>query len=333
MLPLAHALHAAAGALQQISDTTPGERGRRAGVVALVLRAVEAALARGEETSFLLLRAEVEVAGLPAGVERAHLRRILRVPTDAAGEGVAEVFVEYACELEGTRRLAEAEAVLRLARSVAPEDALVALHAGRVARKSGDGEGALTLYRVARELDATGGSVARLAAVGEAVVSRDAERELGRAIRAAVRTGDAEAAAVGLEERAQLRRRRGARRAAARDLAAAAVRFTDPVDRARVAHRMADLFVAVDDALAAREALFLALAVGDPSQREHARGRLHTVSRDLGDQVGMRRWRSFQPQSLVSLSSRPTERPAVSAAPRVARWRERLGASTPGCVA
>jgi tetratricopeptide (TPR) repeat protein len=230
--------------------------------------------------------------------------------------------VQYAGELEGGRRLPEADAVLGLARGLEPESAEIALHAGRIARKQGDRERALELYRAARDLDAAGGGIARLAAIGEAVVSARPERALSGALRAALRAGDREAAAVALEERARLRRGRGARRAAARDLCVAAVRFADPVDRARVAHQLADLCVAGDDPLAAREALLLALALGDATQKDHARGRLHTVSRDLGDQVGTRRWRSSRPPALTSLSARPGAPLAASAAPLIGRWRE-----------
>jgi len=60
MASLSQALQAAAGALQQISDTTAGERGRRAAVVALVLRAVEHAPGGG----FLRRRAEAAVAAM-----------------------------------------------------------------------------------------------------------------------------------------------------------------------------------------------------------------------------------------------------------------------------
>jgi hypothetical protein len=82
--------------------------------------------------------------------------------------------------------------------------------------------------------------------------------------------------------------------------------------------------VAMGDVRTAREALLLAVLCGDAPQRDHARSRLHTLSRDQGDEVGMRRWRTFGRPSLVSLSlSRVT--PARSAAAAVlTRWRESL---------
>ncbi|HEX7242303.1 MAG TPA: hypothetical protein VF263_18595 [Longimicrobiaceae bacterium] len=326
MPPISPSVLAAAVALQQISDTVPGERGRRAAAGALVLRAVERTAERGEASSFLARRAASEVAELPRGGERAALNRLLLLldAEEVAAERLAAPLVQYAGELERTRRLPEADAALALARTVAPGDAEVSLHAGRVARKLGDRERALELYREASERDGGEGAIARLAAIGEAVVSAAPERALSRVVRRALRAGDAEAAAVGLEERARVRRAGGCRRGAARDLCLAAVRFADGVDRARVAHELADVAIAGADPLAAREALLVALGWGDAPQKEHARARLHTLARDLGDQVGARRWRSARPPSLTSLSLYRAKPVEVSAAPRLARWREAL---------
>ena len=161
--------------------------------------------------------------------------------------------------------------------------------------------------------------------MGEAVVSADAAAALGRAMRRALRAGDAEAAAVALEERAAVRRAHGDRGGAARDLLIASCRYADPVDRARVAHALASLTLTAGDADAAREALQVALAWGDAPQRDHARARLHTLSRDLRDQVGMRRWRSFNRPPLVSMSAYRPSLTARTLAPRLLRWRETLG--------
>lgn len=332
MTSISQAMQAAAGELQRISEANRGARRQRAAAVALVLRTLECALYGCEASRFAALRARQEVEQLDAGAERAHLLRLLRmegrVHDPAAADATADLLVDYAYELESTRRLPEAEAVLDLALAMAPESATVALHAGRVARKQGSAERALELYRRARALDGHDGRIGRLAAIGEAVVSADPRRQLGRALRAAVRADDLEAAAVALEERARLRRQAGDRSGAARDLCIAAFRYADPVDRARVAHQLADLFAIVGDPLAVREALLLALAVGDASQRDHARARLHAISRDLRDQVGARRWRSLQRPSLVSLSPTPRLPLERSAAPRVARWREQLEPAT-----
>jgi hypothetical protein len=160
------------------------------------------------------------------------------------------------------------------------------------------------------------------------VVSDDPVRALGRAVRRALSAGDAEAAAVGLEERAAARRAAGDRRGAARDLLLAAARFTDAVDRARVAHELAGVTLAAGDADAAREALQIALAVGEAPQRDHAQTRLHTLSRDVGDLVGMRRWRSFKRAPLVSMSAYRPSADGRSLAPRLLRWREALEQQT-----
>ena len=323
MAPIDHAARAADTFLQ-IAETERGERARRASACALVLRAVERA---GD--AFGRRRAAAEVDALPRCNEKAVLHRLLArldaregAPADAS---MAGPLVSLACELERTLRLPEADAAVTLARSLSPDDAAVALHAGRIARKAGDLDRALALYAAARELDGSaGGAVARLARIGEAVVSPEPVRALGRAIRLALRARDAEAAAVGLEERARLRRAAGDRRGAARDLCLAAVRYADPVDRARVAHDLAGVALASSDPAAAREALQAALSLGDGPQKDHARARLHTLSRDLGDHVGMRRWRSFQRPSLVSLSAYRAAPGGPTQAPRLLRWREAL---------
>ena len=313
---------AAAVTLRHISETERGERARRAAAGALVLRVVEG----GAADAFTLRRAAAEVAALPKSAERSILSRALRVVEDGGEAGrLSAALVSYACELERTRRLPEADAAVTVALALDDGCGATALHAARLARKTGERERALALYCAARDLDGGNGPIARLAAVGEAVVSEDAERRLGAVVRRALRAGDAEAAGVGLEERAALRRAGGDLRGAARDLWAAAARFADPVDRARAAHALAGTLLAAWDAAAAREALLVALAWGDAPQKEHARTRLHTLSRDLGDQVGMRRWRSFQRPSLVSLSASRPLPAARSRAARLQRWREAIG--------
>ena len=329
MIQAAQTAVAAKDTLRHISETERGERARRAAAGALVLRAVELAVG-GAPDAFTLRRAAAEAAGLEKSAEKTILLRALRVLEEGAEAGrLSAAMVSYACELEKTRRLPEADAAIGLALSLDVGSGATALHAARLARKMGDRQRALALYCAARDLD--GGSViARLAAVGEAVVSDDGARRLGRVIRGALRAGDAESAAVGLEERAALRRAAGDRRGAARDLWLAAARYADPVDRARAAHELAGAALALGDAGAAREALQVALAWGDAPQKEHARARLHTLSRDLGDQVGTRRWRSFQRPSLVSLSAYRPAPAARSLAPRLLRWREALGARAAG---
>ena len=316
----------AALTFRQISETERGERSRRAAAGALVLAAVERARA-GEPDEFGLRRARREAEALERSPEKSILLRVLIVLEEGAAPDarLAKPLVQYACELERTRRLPEADAAVSLALAVDGGNASTALHAARLARKLGERERALALYCAARDLDGGCGAVARLAQVGEAVVSPDAERGLSRAVRRALRAGDAEAAAVGLEERAAVRRAAGDRAGAVRDLCLAALRYIDPVDRARVSHELAGVSLAMGDAPAAREALLAALSWGDAPQKDHARTRLHTLSRDVGDQVGMRRWRSFKRPSLVSLSAYRPDPTGKTAAPRLFRWRERLG--------
>ena len=326
-----HALQAAAGALHRISASNPGERGRRASVVALVLQAIECLEKDVESAEFMLRRAEREIDAVESRAERSFLRRILVKVLEDEAAGVSSLLAEYAGALEEARRLAEADAVLSLARSLEPERAEIALRAARVARLQGQRNRALELYAVARELDRGDGAIARLSAIGEAV-AEESEAGLSRSIRESIVAGDHEAAGVGLEERGRLRRSRGDRSGAARDFAIAGARFTDSVDRARVGHLLADLHVANGDSLAAREALLLTLGTGDRSQRDHARARLHTVARDLGDQLGMRRWRSFERPALVSLSARPSGAPKESEATKLLRWRDRMESLLPGTL-
>jgi tetratricopeptide (TPR) repeat protein len=303
MVSIAESMEVAAGSFQRISDATTGERRRRANAVALVLRVVAQAGDRGA-CWFLRRRAGVEVGAMRKGGERGALLRLLDRVDDSTftPREVSDCLISLAGELERTHRLPEADAALSLAAELSPRCAEVALHAGRVARKSGDVERAVEMYLRARKLDGGEGSLGRLAAVGEAAVSDDPERALGTVMRVALRRGDVEAAAVAQEERARCRRAAGRQGAAIRDLCVAAARFPDAIDRARVAHELADLASARGDLATIREALLLALSCGDVPQRDHARARLHTLCRGQGDQLGMRRWRSNGPPALVSLT-------------------------------
>ncbi|HYW05345.1 MAG TPA: hypothetical protein VE913_00235 [Longimicrobium sp.] len=217
-------------ALRQISETERGERSRRAAAGALVLAAVERVI-HGTTDEFGMRRARREAEGLERSPEKSILLRVLIVLEEAADPcaRVGAPLVQYACELERTRRLPEANAAASLALVVDAGSAATALHAARLARKLGERERALALYCAARDLDGGSGVIARLAAVGEAVVGIDPERDLTRAVRSALRAGDAESAAVGLEERAAVRRARGNRAGAARDLCLAAARGTGAV--------------------------------------------------------------------------------------------------------
>lgn len=307
------------------TEATSVEPDRRASARSLVLHAVSGWSGTGDLSAFLLRRARREVDALEKGAERSILRRIVALldQEGVTGTSVAACLVQLACELERSRKLPEADLAIRRAREIDPASAEIALHAGRLARKLGERERALGLYRLARSLDGEG-ALARLAAIGEAVVGEDPAIRISRVIRSALSAGDSEAAAVGLEERARLRRAAGDRVGAARDLCLAAARFTDAVDRARVAHALADVTIASADPFATREALLVALCFGDAPQREHARARLHTLCRDMGDQLGTRRWRSSERPALASLSLYRGRPAARSAAPRLAAWRSAL---------
>jgi hypothetical protein len=336
-MTLDSAVRDTAGTFHLIADTATGERRRRADVGALVLRVVESCLGRKAAYGFLSARADVEVAALPRGGERTILRLLLQLAAAPAaartGAALAALLVDYACELEATQRLQEADAALALARTMVPGCAETALHAGRVARRLGDPARAVARYAEARRLDGAGGAIAPFAAIGEAVVSADPEVALGRAIRRAVRACHGEAAAVGLEERARVRRAAGKARGAIRDLCVAALRFTDGVDRGRVAHEIADVAMTAGDMTTAREALLLAVTCGTASQREHARSRLHSMARREGDRIGMRRWRSTAgPPALVSLTPSRVSSVVSAAGPVLARLRDRLSAPAP-CLA
>ncbi|HEX5726704.1 MAG TPA: hypothetical protein VFX98_14610, partial [Longimicrobiaceae bacterium] len=140
------ATHAAAGTLLHISETERGERARRAAAGALVLRAVEEAAAGGA-ASFTLRRARAEALGLEKSAEKTILLRILlELAERGAGVKLAKPLVGWACELERTRRLAEADAALSLALALDGAGAATALHAARLARKLGERERALALY-------------------------------------------------------------------------------------------------------------------------------------------------------------------------------------------
>jgi hypothetical protein len=333
---LTSALQDTAGALQLISDAATGDRRHRAAVGALAMRVVQSALDGDPGYPFLATRAARELDTLPRGAERSILGRLLSLaeegPSRECGGPLSWLLVAYAFELETTQRLPEAELAVVLARAITPDCAEIALHGGRVARKMRRHECALLLYREAQALDTGDGAIARLAAIGEAVVSEDAARGVGRAMRRAVRAGDSEAAAVALEERARLRRAQGWRRGAIRDLCMAVLRFSDPVDRGRAAHELTDIAITLSDVATAREALLVALTCGNGPQQDHALSRLYTLARQQGDQLGMRRWRSFSRPALVSITSSRTTGVPSPAARVLARFREELeanGGATP----
>ncbi|MBW3572614.1 MAG: hypothetical protein KY467_16040, partial [Gemmatimonadetes bacterium] len=173
---------AAQDTLRHISETERGERARRAAAGALVLRVVELSV-RGAPDDFTLRRARAEVERLEKSAEKSILLRALRVLEEGADAGpLSVVLVSYACELENTRRLPEANVSIVLALALDEGSGATALHAARLARRMGERQRALVLYCAARDLDDGDGQIARLAQVGEAVVSDDGVRMLGGVI-------------------------------------------------------------------------------------------------------------------------------------------------------
>lgn len=303
--------------------------GRSAGAV--VLRGIRLAIEGSEGAAFVLRRARSEVGALPSTNERRILSKLLDAVTDTepvdGGVVIAVLLAAYAAEAERARRLDEALEALRLARVLEPRSADLALRAARIARLQGRVQEAARLYARVRALDDGTGAWARLARIGEALVSSDPERELAVALRAAVRAGDAEAAALALEERAALREASGDVAGSVRDLCVAALRYGCARDRARVAHRLADLLSARGDRAGAREALLAALAAGDAEQQAYAMNRLHMHARAEGDELGMRRWR---PGAAPLVALGPGRRAVAgyrSSLPRLRWWRDRLASA------
>lgn len=280
----------AEGGEETRSDRTgPARRSEERDAGRLVLEAVRGAQGR----AFLLRRARREVEELPAGPMKRVLSRVLDA-VKGSGTGPPSpgcALLEWAGRLEGRGQLQKAARVLDVAREGRPGDAELALHRARISRTAGEEERAVELYRRVRELDTDGGRLSRMAEVGLALLSLEPEKELGRTLRRSLDAGDEEAAAVAQEARARVRRRQSEVEGALRDYAIAALRFRDPADRGRIVHEATGLLLAVGELRAARRLLRTAVSTAHPEQAERARSRLRAVSRRLGDQVGVRRWR------------------------------------------
>ena len=257
--------------------------------------AVRAVRAGSKDVTFALRRLDAAAAERDGPVARALnlVARTLRgvEPDDGRWtDTVSNALVRAGGAFEQAHDHAGARALFELASELKPECATTALHTGRAARRAGDVEAARSHYARARDLDHEG-RIARLARIGEAMVSRSGE-QLSREIRDAVRSGDREAAGVGLEARATFRCETARCRDAIRDLCACALRYPDREDQARAAERVAMLLTEANDLDAAREALLLVHEIGTEEQRANARRHLHGVSVQLGDVLGMRRWSS-----------------------------------------
>jgi tetratricopeptide (TPR) repeat protein len=317
----------------------------------LVLRLVQAAVAAGRlaagadgaaesglmlrrasasESGFMLRRARASVAALDASPARSALGHAVGALADDAGTeeqrsvAVTRAVVCYGGVLERHSQWTEACEAYSTALEVTPADPSLTLHLARAHRLAGAHEAARRLYGQVRALSG-GTTLSRFAALGEALVSADAEAELTSVLRSAAEAGDREVCAVALEERGRLRRGSGRLQDAATDYMDAAVQFDGVQDRVRVVHLLVDLLLASGDADGAREALQAALEIAQPSQRAHVVHRLRSVARAQGDVLGLRRWPAARPSALVSLMG------AVraggehrSSAPAVRAWRDRL---------
>lgn len=221
--------------------------------------------------------------------ERACLERLGAEWAADRRRGAARAALAVAVLWERRGWWAEAAALLERAVGWAPT-AEMALHAGRLARLAGERDRARAWYAAVPQLPG-GGALARLAAVGGALVAADPEAALGQVARHAWRAGEREAAAVAFEERGRLRRARGALWAAVRDAVRAVRLYPDADDRGRVLLALADWAAASGRARTARE-LWLAVAdLGDGMQRAAAAARLAQWARRWGDELGRRRWR------------------------------------------
>lgn len=302
------------------------EPGAPDAVGALVLRALEGAT--GADGEFLARRAERAVETLPRGPERRHLAHLLRtgLASDPDPDERTGAMVAWAGHLESRGHLEWADEVYARAQRERPGDPELVLHRARVARKDGRDAAAGALYDQVVELDDGSGRLARMALVGHALLAPDPGPALGRAMRRCLDAGDREAAAAAQEARARVRRAAGDVDGALRDFAGAALRFGEPADLGRVGHEVADLLVAASDPTAARLVLLEVERRGHPRQAAQAAARLLTLSRALGDQLGLRRWADAATPELVSLTPRRRGPRPPSRTPRVGRALARLAA-------
>jgi hypothetical protein len=287
----------------------------------LVLRAVAAG---GAGRAFLLRRARGAAMELPAGAESRLIRRVVEAfdsGTSARERGCT--LLAWAGYVEARHRLGEAGRILELALRLEPTDGDLALHRARIARKAGDAGRAAALYERVRLGRSTAPHLDRMAEIGQALLAAEPEAALACAARGALAAGDPEAAAVAQEERARVRRATGRVGAALRSYATAAARFSDPVDRGRIGHEVADMLVAAGDADAARVVLLATARVAHPDQVERVWGRLGELSQAIGDELGARRWRGARPIGLVALGP-PRHRSPAGASGRTARLERRL---------
>lgn len=284
-------------------------------------RLVLAAAAAG---SFVARRAADDARALGPG----PARRALVHAADACRSGdqaaARSGLLAYGAVLERHGLHVDAGEVYRGVLTLFGDDAHVALHAGRAARRASDRAEAMRLYAIAARHANGETTLTLLARMGAALLADDPIAELASVIHAARRARAWEAYAIGREERARLERAAGRSGAAVRDLVAALRRYPDRQDRMRVLHALADLLIARGDLAGAREALLAALELARPSARGHTVHRLRMLARLMGDELELLRSRGSAAPTIVTLMP-PRERIARdvrSLAPRLRRMRD-----------
>lgn len=307
------------------SSAPASVRERELEVGRLVLRAA----ASGD--AFLVRRAGAAVRALDSGPARRALRRAAEGLVDDDAKALQNGLLGYGAVLERHAVYDVALEVYTFLMAQQPTDALATLHAARAARRLGRREQALELYREAGRRSGGDARMLRLVAIGESLLADDPATALGTVIRDARRSRDGDALAIAREERSRFLANSGRGGRAARDLVAAAGRYTDRIDRVRVIHRLAELLSARGDLAGAREALLAALDIVPAAQRGHTVQRLRTVARAMGDELELRRTRGQGAATLVSLAPLGSRRSAAarSLAPALRRWRDVAGGGVP----
>jgi len=305
-------------------DGPPEQKERELETGRLTQRAVRSLLEGRRDADFLVKRARAAVAALEPGAPQQALRRVmaaLDAPLDR--EALSAALASYGGMLERRRDAGNAVGPFETALRVRPGSAPLLLHAARANRKAGHRERAMALYRRVRKRgDAR---LARFAEIGQALLADAPDDALGAILRASESAGDAEAAAVALEERARLRQRSGRLADAVDDLVRAGLRYDHRGDRLRVARSLGDLLVAAGSLDAAREALWTAAQLAGPTDLADVAGRLRSIAREQGDEVGQRRWRPVCPSPLVDpMVAGQAGSPSAGFVDVIRGWRESL---------
>lgn len=266
---------------------------------------------QGPEASFLLRRGFQETLRVDGVVGRRIRSLVTKVEAGCSPSDVARELVALSGHLEEVSELELAQQALGCACDLGGDVPELHLHLGRIHRKRGDFPSARAEYLKVSEAGHYEPRLHRLARLGEALLSRDADAALGKVAREAQRAGDAETVGIAMEERAHLQAAQGRHRSAVRQALSAAARYPDTMDRTRLLHWAADLLQSRGDLAGARRILLSAQDLGREPQRRFTRQRLHILSRALGDELGIRRWRDGGPPALISLMPPRSRRQAT----------------------